>query len=233
MNYADPRLRKILAGEYVLGTLPRRARARFERLMEDDAALARLTDEWAEHFASLDAAMPGEEPPARVWRGIEARIAPSPQATSVASPRPRWFDRLALWRGLAIGAAAAAAALVVYIAVLPSPTEPQVIAVLVDQSGQPAWVATSGPSHRVAVAAILPPVVDQSHALELWAVAGGLPRPLGLLATTPGERLILPSGAVPRAGGTLAISLEPPGGSPTGQPTGPILYQGRILSDGL
>jgi anti-sigma-K factor RskA len=29
---------------------------------------------------------------------------------------------------------------------------------------------------------------------------------------------------------TLAVSLEPEGGSPTGQPTGPVLYQGQLAS---
>ena len=29
---------------------------------------------------------------------------------------------------------------------------------------------------------------------------------------------------------TLAVSLEPAGGSPTGQPTGPVLYQVRMVT---
>lgn len=40
------------------------------------------------------------------------------------------------------------------------------------------------------------------------------------LATQAGESL----SGIP----ALAVSLEPPGGSPTGQPTGPVLYSGAI-----
>ena len=40
-----------------------------------------------------------------------------------------------------------------------------------------------------------------------------------------------PAGADRSLGGvpTLAVSLEPPGGSPTGQPTGPVLYTGPCV----
>ncbi len=31
-------------------------------------------------------------------------------------------------------------------------------------------------------------------------------------------------------GALLAVSLEPPGGAPTGLPTGPVVYQGAIFA---
>jgi anti-sigma-K factor RskA len=40
-------------------------------------------------------------------------------------------------------------------------------------------------------------------------------------------------GALPSAirdGGTLAISIEPKGGSPTGQPTGPVVFVGTLAA---
>src|SRR5258708_6006763 len=84
MNYADPRLRDMLAGEYVMATLPRRARARFERLMAADPALARLVGEWQERLMPLDATADPVAPPPQIWRAIESATG----AAVVAAARP-------------------------------------------------------------------------------------------------------------------------------------------------
>jgi anti-sigma-K factor RskA len=60
-------------------------------------------------------------------------------------------------------------------------------------------------------------------------VAAG-PRPLGLIAEGALSVDLGPLAARALASGVLAVSLEPAGGSPTGSPTGPVLYQGRILA---
>lgn len=231
MKYDDPRLRDILAGAYVMETLPRRAAARFERLMADDPALGALVEEWRERLAPLDATASPIEPPARVWRAIEREIpAPAPirQATAQRTP---WWDWLPLWRGLALGAMAAAAALLLYITV-PNPLPqagPEVVAVLTDQSGAPAWIATAAPRDaRISIAALQPQPIAADRSFELWAIAGGPPRSLGVLRTGQGERLTLAAAEVPHDG-VLAVTLEPQGGSPTKGPTGPVLYQGKIL----
>jgi anti-sigma-K factor RskA len=49
--------------------------------------------------------------------------------------------------------------------------------------------------------------------------------PAGALVRVP---LTAPSGVALAEIPALAVSLEPAGGSPTGQPTGPVLYSGRI-----
>src|ERR1700693_4918728 len=53
MNYRDPKLRDLLAGEYAMGLLPPRARARFERLMAGDAGLQRLVADWQERLGPI------------------------------------------------------------------------------------------------------------------------------------------------------------------------------------
>ena len=70
------------------------------------------------------------------------------------------------------------------------------------------------------------------RALELWALpASGNPIALGLVDAEAGAVLTLatPSDALLAGAKGLAVSLEPPGGSPTGQPTGPILWTGAIV----
>ncbi len=230
MRYEDPELRERLAAEYVLGTLPIRSRRRFERLMTEDPALARVVAVWADRLAPIDAATVAEEPPARVWRAVEARIAPGGAWPAQAHS---WFGSLAFWRGLAIVASAAAAGLIIYVAAFtgrPGPPTPTVVAVLADQSGDPSWVAVAGPrAGEVSVSSVRPQAEDPRHSLELWGIVGGAPRPLGLLAPRSGNVSIIRAAQLPPPGDLLAVSLEPPDGSPTGLPTGPVLSKGKVL----
>jgi anti-sigma-K factor RskA len=137
---------------------------------------------WADRIAPIDAATAAEDPPARVWRSVQARIAADGASPA---PAPGRFGSLALWRGLAIAASAVAAALIIYIAVGPSrvaPPVPAVVAVLADQSGDPAWIASAGPQQgEVSVRAVRPQAEDARHSFELWGISGGKPQPLGLL----------------------------------------------------
>lgn len=53
---------------------------------------------------------------------------------------------------------------------------------------------------------------------------------MGVLASTGPSRMTLPAGqrAALKAGITLAVSIEPIGGSPTGLPTGPVVASGKL-----
>jgi anti-sigma-K factor RskA len=82
---------------------------------------------------------------------------------------------------------------------------------------------------NVAIAPVRAIAIDAAHAFQLWAIADGKPRPLGLLTPEPGRPLMVQAALVP-PGGVLAISVEPSGGSPTGLPTGPVPYKGAVLS---
>ena len=64
---------------------------------------------------------------------------------------------------------------------------------------------------------------------ELWLLpTGGKPWALGVVSFTRAVRMTAPM----RMGGAgrlaLAISIEPLGGSPTGQPTGPVVATGEL-----
>jgi anti-sigma-K factor RskA len=61
--------------------------------------------------------------------------------------------------------------------------------------------------------------------------AGAAPRSLGLV-TDASARLPVPAALRQGAeGGSLAVSVEPKGGSPTGAPTGPVIYSGKLVRD--
>jgi anti-sigma-K factor RskA len=230
MKYDSPELRDQLAAEYVLGTMPPLVRRRFERLLADDADLRRIVEAWSRRFDPIDRAAVPEEPPAHVWEAVQRRLALPPVVEPAPRERPRWFATLAFWRGTTLAAAALAAAVLLYVAVRPAPTSTQVVAILKDDKGEPGWVALGG-GHGgdVAVAPIGTVAVDANYAYELWAIAGNTPRSLGLLRLEPGHPLMVQAALLP-AGGALAISLEPAGGSPTGLPTGPVRYTGAVLN---
>ena len=81
------------------------------------------------------------------------------------------------------------------------------------------------------VKAVTPVELAADRALELWALPeGGNPRSLGLVSAAGVARVALPApaGAALARIPTLAVSLEPKGGSPTGLPTGPVLYTGAV-----
>jgi anti-sigma-K factor RskA len=230
VRYENPELRERLAAEYVLGTMPDRSRRRFERLMAGDSELARIVAAWADRLTPIDMAIPAEEPAARVWQAIEARIL----ATAAPPTAPHhWVGSLAFWRGLAIAGCAAAAALIIYVAAFTGrtgPSIPTVVAVLADQGGDPSWIAIAGPDKgEVLVCAIRSQPGDTRHSFELWGITDGTPRPLGLLQPQPGSMSAISAAQLPPPGDLLAVSLEPPNGSPTALPTGPVLARGKVL----
>ena len=108
-----------------------------------------------------------------------------------------------------------------------------VVAVLNQDPTSPAWLVTVDLAAQRLTIQPLAELPKRDKAYELWLVAGGdtPPRSLGLLqaeqpTTLPVAAVLRPD--VPRAA-ALAVSLEPAGGSPTGLPTGPVVYQGALL----
>lgn len=257
MNYDDPSLRDHLAAEYALGTLRGRARRRFERLMEGDPALRELTGVWETRLNPLAAMVKPVPPPATTWSRIEARLGPeaAPRLRPArARPRRSWRERLfarpatpvpslatagmwycvAFWRTTGLIATAAAAALALYLvgaASRPGPLAPTHLAVLTGAETVPALVARLDTrSGRVEVEPVGLPAPAPDTALELWLLPpGGAPRSLGLLGDSGLARELPAADAASLAAAALAVSREPAGGSPTGLPTGPVLYKGAVV----
>jgi anti-sigma-K factor RskA len=143
----------------------------------------------------------------------------------------RWWGRLRVWRGLA--ALGFAAALALGVALLtPRPEAPPIVAVLAGPDGKPALIASARRTDAfLLVKAVGAAPIAPGRALELWMLPDGQPpRSLGVLPAGGIARvpLVGPSEAALANIPALAVSLEPAGGSPTGLPTGPVLYSGRI-----
>jgi anti-sigma-K factor RskA len=243
MNYLQHReLCEKLAAAYVLGTLRGPAARRFVRLAREHATIRLMVSEWEARLTPLAAAIPERAPPASLWQKISARIAPQAKPVQAGS---LWAS-LAFWRG--IGVAGSAAALVLFAVLMLRPPEiitivqqqapesaiPAYVAVLEDaKTHQAVFVAMAArDENQLVVKALDRRLVASDRDLELWALPpGAKPRSLGLVGAFSNTRITLASSADHELGNipTLAISLEPKGGSPTGGPTGPVLYVGPLV----
>ena len=114
----------------------------------------------------------------------------------------------------------------------PASTGAPLIVVLAGPDAKPVMVATAQRGDRfLNLKLVAPADPGTGKAFELWALPDGQnPRSLGVIPSGGVVRFPLPApadqslGAVP----ALAVSVEPSGGSPTGAPTGPVLYTGKV-----
>ena len=234
MNYRRPSLRAALAAEYALGTLQGRARRRFERLMRDDLVLQREVEQWQNDlYPALIDALPRQSPPKRVWMNVAKKTRPRPRRSPFG-----WWRSVDFWRGWALAVSTALLALVLWTGLPPSwrlPGRADYVAVLQDRSHQPTWlVRVDRGRDQFRIETLRPQSRAADRSFELWLLPGANqpPQAVGLLPGRGTARLPLtPALAqdLARASG-LAVSLEPAGGSPTGKPTGPVLYQGAMLA---
>lgn len=229
MDYSRRTLADALAAEYVAGTLRGPARRRFEVLLAAHPALQAAVRAWQARLMPLTGAVRPEAPPARVWTAIEARLWPA------AAPLP-WWRRLGVWRA-ASGVASVAALTLAVLLSNPAPVLAPVVVVLQSTGAEgsmgASFVASVSGDGRALVTRPLQPVTLQvDRVLELWSVPPqGTPRSLGLIradGTTVLARDRLPATLLKGGTEALAVSVEPPGGSPTGVPTGPVVYAGKL-----
>ncbi len=148
-------------------------------------------------------------------------------------PATPWWARLSLWRALAFAGFALAFALgITLLAPRSERPDERIVVVLAGPDAKPTLVASADRSGRYLTVKTLEPVaLAPLRTLELWALPPGKdPRSLGILPATGLTRVPLgaPAGILFQSVPALAVSLEPAGGSPTGKPTGPLLYMGNV-----
>lgn len=236
MNYLTDSRRNALASEYVLGTLQGPARIRFQRLLMQHPDMRQTLWRWENHLNALGGALHPQALPPHVWENIQARLGfatsttPANASTSnvVAFPAPAAKK----WQWLT-GLSAAAAIIFAVLLFVPTGSEhtriPQ-LAIVQSEKSQALWIIElDEKTIHVQATTTLQAQADKDY--ELWIVAkdGRAPISLGLLPKQGKLRL-------PRADiidkveiAALAVSLEPLGGSPNGQPT-TVLYTADLVA---
>ena len=232
----EPDDRETLAAEHALQLLSGEELRAAAALEADDPAFAQQVARWRGRLAPLLGEVEPVEPPDALWQRIE-RATGGGVSNVISLRRSR-----AVWRGVAAGMTALAAAFGLILLQQPRgsqqpvaiqrPAAPPLVAMLGDTDKNMKVVASWDPVSRrlvLAVAGDMP--ADPRHAHELWVIpADGKPRSLG---TMPGGkqmhmRLADALAHLLQQGATIAISVEPPGGSPTGAPTGPVVASGSL-----
>lgn len=220
-----------LAAEFALGTSPPRVRRRLSAIARRDSVVAAALTDWERRIAVLAEQVPGITPPPRVWQSIASRLGIGVGAAPDAAPP--WWSRAGFWRGLAIASLLISVGLAVSeFARPPAPALAPLVVVLAGSDAKPALIATAARGDRyLTLKTVANAAPGEGKVLELWALPqGGTPKSLGVIPgggvvrvplTAPADETLMNIPA-------LAVSVEPTGGSPTGQPTGPVLYSGNI-----
>jgi anti-sigma-K factor RskA len=223
--------------EYVLGVLDADARASVahEVATTDEAATAVAL--WQRRLMPFADQIPEVAPAPYVWARIHDALQLEAPAR-IRPPRKGLWDNLQLWHWLGIGASVMAAALVVVISLPHLAPTPAVVSAgymastIQQDNGVTGWTATMDLQHaRMVVVPATPVAFAQGRAPELWLIPSGQkPIAVGMIARDKPTTLALDPTLLAQLGPTaaLAVSVEPVGGSPTGQPTGAVIAKGAI-----
>jgi anti-sigma-K factor RskA len=229
--------RDLLAAEHALRLLEGEELVEARRLQAEDRGFAAEVSSWEERFAPCFDEIAPIAPGAHVWERIRRVVEGTRGGADIVAMR----RKVRRWQGFT-GLAAAAAVALALVAVppllrrpAPPPAverpQPVLIASLGDQQspGSLAVTFVPGASELLVTASAIERPPGRDH--QLWIIPdGGTPISLGVISTElSAKRRLSPALAAQfRAGATVALSREPSGGSPTGQPTGPVVAAGEL-----
>ncbi|WP_322080983.1 anti-sigma factor domain-containing protein [Burkholderia sp. BCC1972] len=234
----DPELR---CAEYALGVLDADERRALEQSASRDPQLQATLERWQRRFAPLAEDVALVAPPGRVWTRIQRDLGffASPHARG-AAPSGGWWNSVSLWRWVGIGTSAAALGLLAINLIRVSEAPPRVAAVegsymvatIARSDGVAHWTATVDLRRaRMVVVPADKPTIAANRSTELWLIPpNAKPISLGVFTPDTSATMTLPPAIVAQlsARAVLAVSIEPHGGSPSGQPTGPVIATGAM-----
>ncbi|WOI54356.1 anti-sigma factor domain-containing protein [Parvularcula sp. LCG005] len=219
----------VLAAEYVLGLLGPEERAAAEEKLGAEPEFRALTAFWEEELARLAEGIPLRAPSPAVKRVIDRALFETTTATS-----PSFWERIGFWRGATAVMTGLSAVLLGVVMTSPDrqPPEPQPVYMAALTASDAPLSVLIRINAREEILTVKPfDIATDGRVTELWLIAGdAAPSSLGLISPEDGSVVELASIDISTLGPDtlLAISLEPEGGSPTGQPTGPVVAIGKL-----
>jgi anti-sigma-K factor RskA len=230
-DHIDPPDDDTLAAEYVLGVLDNRTRAAAERRIARESGFAALVEAWQMKLVPWTDDIAPVQPPLDVWNRISAAL-PAERSARQSTSKGLWSS-LMLWRWLTAGAGALALASLFALFVVINQPAQQPLMASIDGGGHRHFVVTIDPGRDTVVVMPAAYSADPARVPELWLITpGDKPRSLGVVRADAATTIAIPAGlrALTTSQAALAISLEPPGGSTTGAPTGPVIAQGKLTA---
>lgn len=198
--------------------------------------------------AELASTLLPSQPTAEFDDRLSRSTAPQPTA---GAETPVAAQNAGPWRGVAIGASIIAVLLAAFIVVTQlaprlfagrgtqtaasaaKPSVPQLVAVLQQEPTAPAFLVMLDPQQRTITVRRLTAAPDSGRSYELWLYSSQSRKPASLGAVGNDEVTTRP---IPQnidvetmRSATYSVSLEPASGSPTGAPSGPMLFRGRMI----
>jgi anti-sigma-K factor RskA len=227
-----------LAAEYVLGTLDASERASVAARRQRESELDAAIQAWELRLAPLNDAIPEVAPPPGAFAKIEKRLGAGSASSANQTNVVDLSRRLNRWRATAIAASAVAAALILSLGAqqfAPKPKSKNLVAVLQKDAASPAFLVSVNVDDRVMTVRPVAAKHEPGKSFELWIIHDSLgkPKSLGVIDETTAVKMKKPTLAAYKPdviqGSTYAVTLEPEGGSPSGDPTGPVVFAGKMI----
>lgn len=223
---------ELLAAELAFGLLDSAERESAEARLASDEPFSQAHARWQSYAAAMfDDSR--EAPSASVWNAIEARL-PANDIAPAPSGALRWWRMgtfAATAAALVLGVVALQKPQTIFVRVpVAQPASAPMVAVLTGKKG---FVTVSFDPASGRMTSAVTGLDIGEHSPQLWVIpADGKPRSMGVMdASAPGwAKVPAPASSVMAAGVTIAVSVEPVGGSPTGQPTGPVILTGKLTA---
>lgn len=230
MNYSDETI-SALAAEYVIGTLRGRARDRFDALKAKHPKIQEQVWYWEGQLNQMAADMPAVEPRPELWQKISEQLNLHDNVISLQQPANEAKPSSSVWQWISSVAIAASIVMAVLLISSTPKQEPLItgVAVFSNEQSEILWsLDISDDELRIKPTEKLPMLSNNDY--QLWIVPKSGADPISISLLPQRGQLVLEQGLALELNeiAALAVSLEPLGGSPTGQPT-EVLFATEIV----